>query len=63
MTWLRALAVGGISTVLAAAALWFTWHFAATLFLDFRRHPVRRVPERGDLAARQGDRRQLTGCG
>ena len=30
-----ALAVGGISTVLAAAALWFTWHFAATLFLIF----------------------------
>jgi predicted PurR-regulated permease PerM len=30
-----ALAVGGISTVLAAAALFFTWHFAATLFLIF----------------------------
>jgi predicted PurR-regulated permease PerM len=30
-----AIAVGGISAVLFAAALWFTWHFAATLFLIF----------------------------
>jgi predicted PurR-regulated permease PerM len=30
-----AIAVGGISTVLFAALLWFAWHFAATLFLIF----------------------------
>jgi predicted PurR-regulated permease PerM len=30
-----AIAVGGISIVLFAAALWFAWHFAATLFLIF----------------------------
>ncbi len=30
-----AIAVGGIAIVLFAALLWFTWHFAATLFLIF----------------------------
>src|SRR5215468_6866021 len=30
-----AIAVGGIGVVLFAALLWFTWHFAATLFLIF----------------------------
>jgi len=30
-----AIAVGGIGTVLFTAALWFAWHYAATLFLIF----------------------------
>jgi predicted PurR-regulated permease PerM len=30
-----AIAVGGIGVVLFAASLWFTWNFAATLFLIF----------------------------
>jgi predicted PurR-regulated permease PerM len=30
-----AVAVGGIGTVLFTAALWFAWHYAATLFLIF----------------------------
>src|SRR5215470_3842253 len=30
-----AIAVGGIGIVLFAALLWFTWNFAATLFLIF----------------------------
>jgi predicted PurR-regulated permease PerM len=30
-----AISVGGIGTVLFAALLWFTWYFAATLFLIF----------------------------
>src|SRR5690242_1677879 len=30
-----AIAIGGIATVLFMAALWFAWHYAATLFLIF----------------------------